>query len=1045
MPEFKVFRSSAGSGKTFNLVLNYLLICLQAEHPSKVRQILALTFTNKAAQEMKERIMGSLADLSDERKPSTYLNTLCEHTGMPEKEVREKSRKLLSYILHHYAHFSVSTIDGFIFKLIRSFSRDLQLDTDLQVEMDLDGFRERMISLLIAKAGDDREITEVLNGFSEFKIEEDKSYQIEKDLFEMAKLASMESNRAFVEVLENVPPNQLIELQEHFRRQRAEIGAQFRQMGDELFTLLEHTGGDAQSFVRSSQGIWSYANKVKYFKNNSEELPDPNSYVISCLAQDTWHNTKAPQDVQQAIASAATEISQRVRDILNFIESHQHYFVVTNMVRPHLFTVALIGEMERLSHQLSLQENIVLISDFNRTISAFIRNEQAPFIFERIGNRYQYFMLDEFQDTSVMQWRNLLPLVTNALSSGGSAMLFGDSKQAIYRWRNGEWRQFHLMPSLFPPAETSEESLAEKLLGSYFVANPLDDNWRSHKEIVSFNNTFFETLAQSVVPLLKETGYEHAAQNCMKTDDQGYVTCSFLESKAEKSEHIEKAITLLRDCMSRGAAADDICILVRTNAEGAEVAKALMALQIPVISQECLHLGANLFARAMMGMMGWLANNSHPGYGLDVIQLLKSQHRAGDVHEYIKNNGKADSRFYDSEIMWEKLLHNAGISTNKQDFLAASLVQTLNMIASYLHVKQDDAVYSTLLDLLNEFQKRKGFNLTQLMHWWEEKGRTISLAGDASVPSVQIMTVHKAKGLQFPVVILPFCNWTLGFREAFTWIANPEKDHAIPYLLTRITQKLEKTEFAKHYLTEYNQSVVDNINLLYVAFTRPICELHIVSNTSENALNLTHTGEAILQSLSKIHPDNEQSTYVFGKPFQFSSSFYTEPTSRSIKPISAPKSPNFVVNSQSLARKTGEQFHAFIATCRSAEDVPEALSKYRVKTGMDQTEFALLQDRLSKILDDDAVRQVIFPEKYLEIISEQEFCDQHGNILRPDRIIETEDNLVVIDFKTGALEKEKYIIQMNNYAACLSNIWHKKVISFIIYTDKLTIQPVVNA
>lgn len=1045
MSQFKVFRSSAGSGKTFNLVLNYLQICMEAEHPSKVRQILALTFTNKAAQEMKERILGSLAELSVKESKSSYLATLCEVTGLSDSDVRTKSSLVLSYILHHYSDFSVSTIDGFVFKLIRSFSRDLQLDSDLQVEMDLEGFRDRMISLLIAKAGDDLVITEVLNGFAQYKIDEDKSYQIEKDLTEMAKLARMESNRVFVELLEPIPPQQLTELHTIYKNRKAVLAEEFRKMGEGLLAILELVGGEDKSFVRASQGIWAFAKNVRYFKNNSDALPEPNRYVTECLENDIWHNSKAPQNIQNAIMAAAPEISERVGKIMNFIETHQNYFVITGLVSPHLFSMALIGEMERLSQLLCEQENVVLISDFNKMISGFIRNEQAPFIFERLGNRYQYFMLDEFQDTSVMQWRNLLPLITNALASGGSAMLFGDSKQAIYRWRNGEWRQFHLMPALFPSAVTAEEKLAEETLSRYFCPNPLDDNWRSHLEIVRFNNTFFETVAKDAVPLLVDTGYEQSAQNPMKKEEKGYVTCTFLDAKAEDETHIIKSIEILKDCMARGASADDICILVRTNAEGAAMANALMANKIPVISQECLHLGANLYARAMMGMLAWLGNKAHPGYGLDVLQLLREQGRVGNVHEYVKNNGKPDSRFYDSEIMWEKLLNDAGIANNREHFMAASLVQTIPIIAAALQVNQHDAVYSTLTDLLNDFQKKRGYNLTLLLKWWEEKGSTVSIAGDASESAVQIMTVHKAKGLQFPVVILPFCNWSLGFLSAFTWIDNPEKDHPATHLLAQIGQRLQKTQFSGHYDTEQNQSLVDNINLLYVAFTRPVCELHIVSTLSENPSSLKHTGDILQLVLAIMQPENEGEKYAFGHPFEFAkSNVQTKPEVQKHYVIT-PASPNLSANVQNEASRTGEQFHAVIAACKTAEEVPQAFEQFVAKTSLNQTDFQVLEQRLANIISNEQIRQLVFPDNFKEIISENDFFSKDGNILRPDRIIDSQDKLIVIDFKTGTLENEKYITQMNKYAECLSEIWHKKVLSFIVYTDNSTVQPVVNA
>ena len=439
---FVVYRSSAGSGKTFTLVKEYLKLLL--ENPLQFRHILAITFTNKAANEMKERVIRALTAFSALEEPTvskadrTLLEKLEEETGMTEDEIVNRSRTALSLILHRYSEFAIGTIDSFSHRVIRTFAHDFRLPVRFDVETESDVLISTAVDMVLQRAGEDQELTRLLVSFLETRLEEEEGWDIEGIFTKFARNLINEEGLAHIEGLRNISLAQFQVIADELRRSILEFEQQVASEAKAADRLISERGISLGAFFYGRSGIGKYFSDLA----NRRMKVEPNSHVRKTIEEDKWTSGKASPVEIQKIKEISGTLTRHFERLMVLWNTRGGEYRLLKLISGTIYTLAVLNEIGQTLRQFKEQNNLVHISEFNSRIASVVMNEPVPFIYERMGEQYHNLLIDEFQDTSVLQWMNFVPLFENSLASGHFNMVVGDGKQAIYRWRGGDIDQF---------------------------------------------------------------------------------------------------------------------------------------------------------------------------------------------------------------------------------------------------------------------------------------------------------------------------------------------------------------------------------------------------------------------------------------------------------------------------------------------------------------------------------------------------------------------------------------------------------------------------
>ena len=516
-PSFTIYNASAGSGKTFTLVKAYLKILLQSNNTEQFKRILAITFTNKAVAEMKERIIKMLKSFSDKAilaQQDPMFETICAELNITPEEAHKKSGLLLNTILHNYAAFDISTIDGFTHKIIRTFAHDLRLPLNFEVELDQDALLTEAVDSLIAKAGTDAALTKVLVDFAIEKADDDKSWDVAFDFNKIAKLLTNENDIPYINTLKDKTLNDFKALKTQLKKEMAALENHIVETAQNILNLFKEAQLEFNDF---SSG---------YLPKHFNKLAEKNFEVTfgNKWQEDLENSTLYPKRVSPQIAATIKQLQPQIASAFNLTMQAVFHLKLLKAIYKNTTPLSVLNAINNELQSLKMEQNKMLISEFNSIISNQIKNQPTPFIYERLGEKFKHYFIDEFQDTSQMQWENLIPLLDNSLASeNGSSMLVGDAKQAIYRWRGGKAEQFidlfNKKSSPFPALEATVENL--------------EANFRSFQEVVTFNNGFFHFIASQVFGKdAYKNLYENAPQTISKTE-KGYVEISFLNIEKE--------------------------------------------------------------------------------------------------------------------------------------------------------------------------------------------------------------------------------------------------------------------------------------------------------------------------------------------------------------------------------------------------------------------------------------------------------------------------------------------------------------------------------
>ena len=1031
---FTIYNASAGSGKTYTLVKEYLKILFQSNHPKKIKHILAITFTNKAVAEMKNRIVKTLKQFSDEailESQNSMFELICKELNMDAKTLHKKSENLLNTIIYNYASFDISTIDGFTHKLIRTFAYDLKLPLNFEVELDQDTLLNEAVDSLIAKAGTDEKLTKILVDFTIEKADDDKSWDVAFDFNKIAKLLVNEDDIPFIETLKDKTLDDFKELKTQLKKEATTLKLSIVQNAQNTLNLIKESRLDFNDF--------SSAYLPKHFK----KLSDKNFNISfgNKWQEDIESKTLYPKRVADDIALIIEQIQPQLATA--FYETQQAVFrfkflkAFYNNVTP----LSVLNAINKELSGLKTEQNKMLISEFNSLISKEIKNQPTPFIYERIGEKFDHYFIDEFQDTSKMQWNNLIPLIDNSLSTEkGSVLLVGDAKQAIYRWRGGKAEQFI---DLFDKKETPFQ-VNQK------VKN-LKYNYRSFKEIVHFNNRFFKFLATKVFSKKQyEVLYKNANQNTFIQED-GYVDLTFLEIEKEDNRDelfSESVLNTIQKCLKNNFELNDICILVRKKKEGIAVANFLSQHDIPIISSETLLINNSpkvAFINDLLALLIWPKNKE---IKISILNYLSSLFCIENKHEFFSNHINLSlSGLFKSFKAFNIDIKHANLLELPLYDLAETIVRSFNLI------KTSNAYVQFYLDIVLDFSQKRGSDISGFLNYFEKKKDSLSIISPKGQNAVQIMTIHKSKGLEFPVVIFPYADLDIyAQREPKEWFAlNEEIYNGFSHTLLNYNKDFEHygEEGNRIFIKHKSEQELDNINLLYVTLTRAIERLYVISKkdiSPKGVVNTKKYSGLFIEYLKEINLWNDtQLNYSFGNPkrgvqnIQVKNKMViqqefisTNKKDQTIKIVT--KSGLLWDTLQQEAIEKGNLIHNIMSEIKTKEDVDFVVSDFLNTFSINMEQFLTLKHIVTNIVSHPMLQNYYTSD--FRIYNEQDIITKEGMILRPDRVVVNSQNeATIIDYKTGA-EDKRHEQQLLLYQDVLEDMKIKVKKKFLVYINK---------
>lgn len=1025
----KIFNASAGSGKTYTLVQEYLRIVLHSKNPTKFRSILAMTFTNKAANEMKERILDGLLQLSKPtakktEKELSFLLDTSKNLALSPTVIEERSAKIVNRILHDYSSFSIMTIDKFTHKVIRTFAKDLGISLDFDVELDMARLRKNVTDLLFDQIGRDPELTRLMLRYANTNLSEDKSWNFSNQLFEFSNEIFKEEAIKSIDLLKKLSPQDFLTVQNDLVKENKIITDKLKRNANEALDLIVSKGLDADDFQGKRNSIVNYFKKI----GQKEDFTPPSATIIGYVENDKWGHPKSPNVA--TVDGIAPLLNQYFNQIITLLESDFKTLLINREILKNLNNLSLLNHLLQLVEQLKEEENILLISDFYRKIAAIITEEPVPFIYERLGVRYSHFLLDEFQDTSHMQWINMIPLVHNSLASENTNLIVGDGKQAIYRWRNGEVEQFTGLPEkILNPDHIASLTEAEPLFRALGAKYPLKKNFRSAPEIVHFNNTIFPELVKTLPPHLQLI-YEDVNQESTQSFT-GYVESRF-NPDFDSKDQLDYVLKTVERTLANNFNLKDICILTRNNYQGAEIARFLTESGYKVISPDSLFIGKDLSVKFVVNLLSSIINPNSKNYKIKTLEhfstlILEVEARI-TIEKHTLDIEKKDIisilKGYGYTLRVPADFHNL---YEFAEFLISSF--ELNLASN--------PFLQFLLEQVHLFEKRNNSNVRDFINWFEERGHKTSIISPDGANAIQVMTIHKAKGLQFPVVICPFFDWKMRLDRQIAWIEN--ETHQLPAFFVKMSKNLMDTELAETYDIENGKFLLDHLNLLYVAFTRPEIALFICGKPGYQA----SPAKLWLHHFFATSPIGtyEEDTFKLGsfveneRPMKalavnYPISFHGK---RMDKPVLSFKSAeNWDIHELDEKRLFGTKVHLVLSKIEKISDLDNILDEVTKKGKIASTERLAISQTIKNLFEEDHFASYF---KANQQLNEREIINQEGRKLIPDKIIVETNRTLVIDFKTGQ-ETPNHKKQVKEYMLLLKDLGFENVQGELYYTEE---------
>ena len=1039
---FQVYNASAGSGKTFTLVKQYIKVLLNSDDLFMFQKVLAITFTNKAAGEMKERVLSSLEDFA-EGKENDLLKIILSETTLDKTIIKERSKRILDAILQNYSAFSITTIDSFTHKIIKSFAYDLGLSLNFEVEMDAISLLNEAVDVLISKIGTDKKLTNLLIDYSLDKTDDDKSWDISKDLNDFARVLLNEDDVRHFRELSDKKLDDFFELKKKLQKDNQQIEKEFKTFGEEVISFIDSNGvaiGDfayAGEFVKHFQKL----TKLRFLKSDDLKFEGRlNTTIEDSKNLFAGKVSAATKEVIEGISEQLRMYYYQSKDLYN---SSFSKYLLNKITLKSIIPLAVLNNINSELNTIKEDNNIRLNAEFNQLISDKIKDEPAPFIYERIGQRFQHYFIDEMQDTSVLQWQNLIPLIDNALAQESSNLLLvGDGKQAIYRWRGGKAEQFIDLGS-------NEENPFHVQKN---IKN-LETNFRSYSEVIQFNNSFFQHTSNFLQnESYKKLFYDGNTQleNAKKG---GFVSLSFLDKEEEKDDEkvkypkkVLEKINLLKEDFYL----NEICILTRTKKDGIAVADYLSENGISIISSETLLLQNNSLINFIIDILHIIQNASDEERRFEVLYFLY-EHLEITIpkHEFFKKHVKSAN-----ELIFEEL-QSYGVTFSFSMFQQVPFYEKIEeIIRGFNLVDSSNAYVQFFLDVVLE-QQRKATDIGDFLEFWDLKKDKLSIVASENSDAVQVMTIHKSKGLEFPVVIFP-CDVDI-YRQISPkiWFDDLPKDYKFKELL--IDYKKDLSLINERGLEIYNQQreelELDNFNLLYVSLTRAVEQLHVITEKKISAKgieNINHYSGIFINYLKEQNLWQEDVLeYNFGSIKRLKKK-EKEASLTEIhqKFISTPWQEHNIVllasasklwnTEQGKAIDYGNLFHEILSKIIINSNVDAIVTQYHQQGLIDKTQLKTIQEIINAIVNHPKL--ITYFSDEVTVFNEREIVDFDNQIIIPDRLVFNKQNEVtILDYKTGSTSNEHHQ-QLLKYERVLNSMNFKVDKKLLIYiNDKIDV------
>ncbi|MEH6304730.1 UvrD-helicase domain-containing protein [Olivibacter sp. CPCC 100613] len=1101
IPPVKILKASAGSGKTFSLTAHYISLLFGKKiHFS---EILAVTFTNKATAEMKHRILNVIEGLAlaSEEVESYRIIIMKTYPELSRVDLQLKAKEVYRQILHNYSRFAISTIDGFYQKIIRSFSFELGLNAAYRLEMNSDRVKQSLVSRLNKLLNDRDDLLQWIINYARKQIENDRSWNYTTVLKKLADELFKEHFHPFNEAVSKLSEADRQVVFTTMEALSEEIILRFEREMDHLLKkatdIFNRAGVSSDLFLRKSQNLIA---KIPSLSSDNLEAVDKFAEYID--NPEKWQKN----GLSGAVSDLYNQLNPHLHQLLNYKQEHSRTYFLAKAVQANFYYLRLLKEMSVLLAEYREENAVSLISDAQNLLREINRyqDQNISFIYEKVGNRYKYFLFDEFQDTSANQWQNFKPLLVNALASGGGNqsiphhLIVGDVKQSIYRWRNGDWRILQYQSG--------------KDLGAHYISfHTLQENYRSLSHIIEFNNFLFTQAPKLLQQIINDKIYNEIGDSLYNSwwqpagyaqiltdayqetvqkipsgrNEGGKVTVSFFPvtssfAKTRTKEVKPAALKALADTIITWLSNSryqphQIGILVRNNTEAREVIEYLLYIQkeleeshkFDVISGDALLLLNNPGIRLLINTLRAMITPAEEAslYRANCLYLYQQVCGQGENDDEVSWLNAAQS---DIKI-WGKILPNI-IINNWYGWQQLPLTELIESLIQGYEITKDEASIPYLItfrDLVAEFSSQGERGITSFLSYWDEEGKMKALPANEGSNAIEIMTIHKSKGLAFDVVMIPFCSWELdGMINSNFWVnTNNTSYEILQSVPVKYNSMLAKSSLFQTYFEEMLFNYMDALNLLYVATTRARKELYISAPDIKEGKGSDSLIADLLRQVLTLHSDELGIEYNKGIIYPSTDTF------REVKhPIQPPiryqeasidywesagnhywrfnkfpvsdllkqaldnrkiKRELLSLGEQNTATRQGLLLHELLSLTTEISDFPKHLNRMQSEGLITAEELMKLHEEAVQLRKNEHLAALL--DKPYQSLNEQRIITKDGNILRPDKVLIGTDETIILDFKFTGMENSQHIIQVREYQQNLQEMGYPNVRAFLFY------------
>mgnify|MGYP000945382175 FL=1 len=1080
-----VYKASAGSGKTFTLASEY--ITLVVKNPQDYRSILAVTFTNKATQEMKTRILSQLYGIAHSLPDSeAYYEQVRMKTGFSEQTIRENAAKALSLLTHHYNEFRVQTIDAFFQSVLRNLARELNLTANLRVDLNDEQVEAQAVDELINSLEEGEEVLNWIRDYIDKNIEDDKGWNVISQIKDFGKNIFKDFYKDHKTELDNRFSNKSFfnGFITDLRKRRTRILNRLNEHAKQMYQKIRDANLDNPNlFNGKTKGILPHIIKLtKGTPSNDTTL----QYVQSCIdSAEKWPASKCPAEEKAAIIElASASLCSDLKILNDYRINDWKEYQSCNLTLKHLSQLRLLHAISEAVDEINKDTNRFMLSNTQSLLSTLMKDSDTPFVFEKMGAYLKHIMIDEFQDTSTIQWNNFRKLLDNCMAQVDSHnLIVGDVKQSIYRWRQGDWKLLNNIEHEF----TKEQIKIE----------PLDTNYRSEENIIRFNNAFFkQAVSQTVNELESEEiqgatelveAYKEIEQKPRKDNGKGCVRIKLFRYDSKnasdyKQKILNELIENIRQLLDQGYKQKDIAILARSKTVIPDIVDSFQNIDtnVSLVSDEAFRLDASLAVNVIIEALRLL---THPHDKLTESKLVKLYQQ-----QVIKTGKDINDLFVGENSTELKSFLPSGYIDKFESLSRLSLIDLVDEIYSLFSLDSlegQSAYVCTFYDTLNEYLRDHPADIDDFIEEWEDTLSSNTIQSD-EVDGIRLITIHKSKGLEYDNVLIPFCDWELEKTNGITiWCSGDDKEKPygeLPLIPVDYSSKMLGTVFEDDYKEEHLQNTVDNMNLLYVAFTRAGKNLFITGKKykekTKGKSERSHIIQYIIEELAKELPgaiiddagDNGPISFELGtlstceervekgkateNPFELSPKTHRLKIETFPHPVSfrqSNKSHDFIKGEDidpSDARryiKVGNVLHQLFSTILTEADIEPRLKELE-QAGIiynDDITSRELQNKIACALSNEKVKNWFSPRwKLFNECTILDYDKETGDVYehRPDRVMTDGKEMIVVDFKFGK-PRDEYHEQVQRYMRLLMRMGYKQVSGYIWYVLRNEIVP----